>query len=128
MQKQHIADPIRSDFILAVSDIKLVPEFIKFTIWSATPRQFREIKTQKGFAKSVGVCEDTLGDWKKHPQFGILVFQAMKEWIKDRIPDAIGGLYLKVSGEKATGKDVEMFLRMAGTEIINKDNNKKYHD
>jgi hypothetical protein len=125
MTKQTIVNPIHADLSMVVTDIKRVPEFIKFVMWSATPSQFRETETQKDFAQSVGVCEDTLTDWKKHPQFGVLIFQFMKEWIKDRIPDAIGGLYMKVSSEKATGKDVEMFIRMAGEKIINKEDNKK---
>ncbi len=116
------AAPIRSDSSLVIPDINRLPEFIGFTRWFATPRLFREPETQKQFAEAVGVCEDTLTDWKQHPRFWPLVQQAMSEWMKDRIPDVIGGLYLKTQ-EKPTAKDVEMFLRLAGSEI-NKNNNK----
>jgi len=110
MTKETIVNPTHSDFSVVITDIKRISEFIKFVMWSATPSQFREFKNQKDFAESVGVCEDTLTDWKKHPQFGVLIFQFMKDWIKERIPDAIGGLYMKVSSEKASWKDVEMFI------------------
>jgi hypothetical protein len=123
MQKEKIHSPIQSDLVV-LSDIKLISEFNQFTKWSATPRQFRDDRTQKEFAETIGVCEDTLTDWKNHPQFEVQVYQHMQKWMKDRIPDVIGGLYLKATSEKASIKDVEGFMRLGG-EIISEDNNKK---
>ena len=111
------ATPIHSDFLPVVVGINRHAEFIKFVIWCATPHQFREPETQKDFATMVGVCEDTLTDWKRRPQFATLVYQAMKQWMAERVPDVIGGLYFKTQGEKCSAKDVEMFLRLAGMEI-----------
>ncbi len=116
MRKQLVATPIRTGFMPIASGIHRQPEFTKFAIWCGTPRQYREQETQKEFAQSVGVCEDTLTDWKKHPQFATLVYQAMRQWIGERVPDVIGGLYSKASGE-GTGKEAEMFLRLAGMDI-----------
>lgn len=125
MQKANSTDniiinPIHSDSSLVVSDIQRLPEFFEFTKWYATPRQFREQETQKEFAEAVGVCEDTLTDWKRHPQFWSLVQGFLKEWMKNRIPDVIGGLYEKTQGDKCSARDVETFLRLAGMEISKK--------
>ena len=45
--------------------------------------EHREIKTQKEFAESVGISEDTLTAWKNHPQFSLLVWQFTKQWLRN---------------------------------------------
>jgi len=111
--------PIHSDSQLVIPDVNRVVEFVRFTKWFAIPGMFREPENQKQFAEAVGVCEDTLTDWKRHPLFWPLVQQALGDWMKDHIPDVIGGLYLKTQ-HKPTAKDVEMFLRLAGSDINKK--------
>jgi len=119
INKKPTSTTIQSDFLPVVAGTHHQAEFIKFALWYGTPGQFRQPKTQKEFAESVGVCVDTLTDWKRHPQFNFFVFQATKEWLKERIPDVIGGLYLKASSERAVAKDVELCLRLAEINIIN---------
>lgn len=108
--------PICSDSTQIVSGIQKLPEFFQFVAWYATPLQFRKPRNQKEFAKQIGVNEDSLTDWKRHPQFQPLLWQIVNNWIKDRIPDVIGGLY-KRACNKGSAKDVEAFLRLAGMEI-----------
>lgn len=115
MSVKTTTTPIHSDFELVVSGIHRFPEFVQFTRWYATPGQFRDPKTQKELAELVGVCEDTLTDWKRHPQFWPLIQQALADWIKDRVPDVIGGLYEKAF-HKGNAKEVEVFLRLAEVE------------
>lgn len=115
MRKNMATIPIHSDSRLVIPSVYRFPEFMQFVAWYATPRQFREPKTQKGLAELVGVCEDTLTDWKRNPQFWPLVQQALADWIKDRVPDVIGGLYQKAF-HKGNAKEVEMFLRLSGAE------------
>ena len=118
MTKELIKTPIQSDFLPVVKRTYHQAEFVKFAIWYGTPGQFRQPETQKEFAESVGVCEDTLTDWKKHPQFNFFVGQTTKGWIRDHMTDVIGGLYLKASSDKAGARDVELFLRLADADII----------
>ncbi len=109
-------NPIYSDISIVISDIYKVPEFLKFTEWYSTPRDLREIKTQKEFAISVGVCEDTLTDWKYHPKFAFLVQSNISGWVKDRIPEVINSLYEQATGEGKVGH-IKMFLQLGGVDL-----------
>lgn len=109
-------NPIYSDISVVVSDIYKLPEFLKFTEWYATPRYLREIKTQKEFAVSIGVCEDTLTDWKRNPKFTFFVQKNISGWVKDRIPEVINSLYEKASSEGKIGH-IKMFLQLGGIDL-----------
>lgn len=118
MSKTKIITPIHYDSITVLPAIQRWPEFMQFVQWYATPGQFRELQTQKEFARAVGVHEDTLTDWKRHPSFRPLALKALQGWMQDHVPDVVGGLYNKATSEKTTARDVEMFMRLAGMEVV----------
>jgi hypothetical protein len=115
-QNQYI--PIHSDSPPIIPNIKHVPEFLKFVEWYAIPGQYRKPKNQKEFAKAIGMCEDALTDWKKYPEFWPLMYAAIPEWIKNKIPDVIGGLYGQII-KKGSAREVELFLKLAGIDVKN---------
>jgi hypothetical protein len=106
--------PIRADFQLTMPDVKRVPEFIEFARWCATASWIREPATQREFAKRFGVSEDSLGDWKRRPEFWPLVWRFLRERMQERIPDVIDGLYGKIVSGKGSAAEVQLFLRLAG--------------
>ena len=116
--------PIQSDFSIAELNLRLPAEFTKFAIWYGTPRQFRELETQKEFADSIRVCEDTLTDWKKHPQFNALVLMTLRDWVKDRIPEVVGSLYEKAMSNKVGAADIALLLKIANVGLIKPNKNK----
>jgi len=103
--------PSHSDYQFVIKGIKHVPEFLSFVDWLATPGQFKKPKNQKEFARVIGVCQDTLTDWKRHPQFWPLIFASISEWVKGKIPDAVGGLYERILKD-GSPKAFETFLRL----------------
>ena len=114
--------PIDSDFPTIVPAVQRLPEFIHFIKWYATPRQFRNPETQKELAELIGVNQDTLTDWKRHPQFQLIVMRRINQWIVERVPDVIGSLYNRAASEGKAG-EVKAFLQLAG--VIENNKNKK---
>jgi hypothetical protein len=115
--------PIQSDLPTIIPHVDRVADFLQFAQWFATPKLSRKQKTQKDFAIAIGANQDTLTDWKRHPYFWPTVQQFIKEWMKERIPDVIDGLYRNAC-DKGQAKDVEFFLKLGGM-INDSKNNKK---
>ena len=102
---------IDSDLPTIIPNVNRVADFIKFAEWSATPTDKKEQKTQAEFAKTIGIDPDSLCLWKKHPWFWPIVCQLMSEWVKERIPDVLNGLYSNACGE-GKAREVEAFIKL----------------
>lgn len=124
MQQNIIPTTIQSDSVEVLTGVERVAEFIQFVQWFATPARCRELKTQKEFAASVGVCEDTITAWKRNPSFWPLMRKMLGGWIKERVPEIVDGLYSKVC-EKGGAAEAELLFRLAGFEISERSKKKK---
>lgn len=107
------SNPIHSDSLPVPKDIRRVPEFVEFARWFALPSHEREPETQKEFAEAIGVSQDTLTDWKKRPEFWQLTSIYLREWMRERTPDVIGGLFNKITDGKGGAGDVKFFLGLS---------------
>ena len=110
------ANPIHSDYLPVIPDIRLVPQFLEFVRWYGTPSWLKEVKTQKEFAELIGVSQDTLTDWKNHKEFWNLVGRFIREWMQEQIPDVIAGFSDKIISGKGSSKDLELFIRLTEDE------------
>lgn len=111
-----IPTPIESDSVRIIANIQRVPEFMRFAKWCGTPKRLRQPSTQKELAEEIGVNQDTLTDWKNHPDFWPLVKETVVNWLREKVPDVLGGLYEKAAN-RGSAKEVEFFLRLAGMDM-----------
>jgi hypothetical protein len=80
----------------------------KFIEWIALPRTLRKPKTQKEFAKSIGVNQDTLSDWKKLPNFWKEVNLYHRLYFRSQTADVLNGLLQTAKTGRAA--EVKLFL------------------
>lgn len=105
--------PVYSDIPAIPGDIRRIAEFVEFARWFALPSWEREPKTQKEFAETIGVSEDTLTDWKKREEFLRLVFKMLRELMMQRAPDIAGGIYNKIASGKGSVNDIRAYFSLA---------------
>ena len=71
-------------------------EYYLFVQFVATPKHFRDLKTQLEFQIQYNVAHSTLANWKKDPNFWEDVNRAIKEWAKEKTPDVIAAVYARI--------------------------------
>lgn len=102
-----------------IPNVKRLPEFFQFAQWLATPSDKREYKTQKDFAASIRIDEDTLTSWKARPELWAMTQSAIRGWMREMTADVIGSLADRAAGE-GKAPEVALFLRIAGFMDIKK--------
>ena len=85
---------------------------LRFQRWLALPKAARSPRTQKALAEKIGVCEDTLTDWKHLPGFRDAVGALAREYVKDDIPDILYAI--RRDAKKGSVAHINMALAMCG--------------
>jgi len=102
--------PINSEKNRGSGTLRHHHEYAQFVRWIATPEPYREIKKQEDFAKSIGVHQDTLTDWKKREGFWSAVKEEISQFGRERTPNAILALYKTILA-KGTAPEVKLWLQ-----------------
>ena len=85
--------------------------FKEFVNWMSTPEPLRKIKTQGLLAKGIGVCPDTLSDWKKRDDFWKEVQKVWNQWGKEKTANVIISFYRRIIGGKAAAGDFKLWFQ-----------------
>lgn len=68
-------------------------EYYLFVEWYATPRQYRNPRTQGEFSEVHKVGHDTLARWKLDPDFQEDVRRKVYDWTGNLVPEVVGAIF-----------------------------------
>lgn len=85
-------------------------EYNRFVAWIALPNSLRIPKTQKDFAKQIGVGEDTLSEWKQRGGFFKAVEKKRQKWGLEKTPEVLYALYTRIL-KNGEAQEVKLWLQ-----------------
>lgn len=94
-----------------LKNLQLPDIYIAFTQWFAIPKDLRNLKTQKEFAKAYGVSEDTLSKWRQRPNFWKTTETSVKSHFQELISDGLQAMYNKSIIRKGDPRAMTVFLQ-----------------
>ena len=113
-QINHNKKPLTKKEQKGIENLRNPDKYLDFVRFIATPDNFKEIKTQKEFAKEIGVGEDTLCGWKKKDGFWDRVAEERKIMMKENMtPKIIMAVYRTVLRD-GNAKEAKLLLELSG--------------
>ena len=88
-QINHNKKPLTKKEQKGIENLRNPDKYLDFVRFIATPDNFKEIKTQKEFAKEHGVNVWTLSEWKKRDGFWDRVAEERKLMMKENMTSKI---------------------------------------
>lgn len=96
-----------------VADARKIREYHEFLYWLALPIDLRGEKTQKEFAKKIGVGEDTLSDWKKREGFHEELNDLRRAIFSERASNVLRAVERRALGPGGN-QDAALFFKATG--------------
>lgn len=101
-----------SSIIKIPEGLNKVVEFTEFCRWCAIPKDIREPKEQKDFAKQFNVSESMLSQWKQTPEYMDNRRRYIQMWIGDDLPELMYST--KKFALRGSSKHLEIILKWLG--------------
>jgi len=99
--------------IIKIPDgLNKIAEFTEFCRWCAIPKELREPKEQKDFAKQFNVSESMLSQWKQTPEFIGNRRHYIQTWLGDDLPELMYAT--KKFALKGSSKHMDIILKWLG--------------
>lgn len=79
-------------------------------------KKYDKFPSQNDFANRYKVHKDTLTDWKKRPEYAAAIETDRKQWVLDRMPDALQALFNRIL-KYGMSYDVETFAKFGEIDL-----------
>ena len=113
-QINHNKKPLTKKEQKGIENLRNPDKYLDFVRFIATPDNFKEIKTQKEFAKEHGVNVWTLSEWKKRDGFWDLVAEERKLMMKENMTSKIIMAVYRTVLREGNAKEAKLLLELSG--------------